>query len=286
MKTNSVKIALIQMEMSDSQQENLARALELVSSAAKKGAQIACLPELFNARYFAQTEDRAAAEKFAESIPGKASEALSECARTNKIVLVAGSVFEKSGTKYYNTAMVFDESGKMLGKYRKTHIPQDECFYEQEYFEKGDSGFKVFDTKYGKIGVLICYDQWYPEAARINTLMGADIIFYPTAIGAVKGIAQAEGDWQKAWENVMRGHAIANGTFVCAANRCGAEGRMEFWGGSFVCDAFGATLKRAGNKEEIVLADADLSLCRNVREGWGFLRNRRPEAYSKITERV
>ena len=273
------------MRMSDSREENLARAIALVSKAAKKGAQIVCLPELFNAPYFAQCKKEGnAAEKLAEGIPGKTTAALSECARKNGVVLVGGSIYEKSGSRLYNTSAVFAQDGKMMGIYRKTHIPQDPMYFEQDYFEKGDTGFKVFDTPFCKIAVLICYDQWFPEAARCAALAGAQVIFYPTAIGTVKGVEQAEGNWQKAWENVMRGHAIANCIPVAAANRIGAEGEMDFWGGSFVCDAFGKTLKRAGKKEQVIIAEIDLQHGKDVAEGWRFFYNRRPETYGAITK--
>ncbi len=284
--TSKIKIGIIQMRMHDEPEKNLSHALDLIAKAAKKGAQIVCLPELFTAKYFAQEKNRNAAAKYAEEMPGKTTAVLSAATRENQVVLVAGSVYEKSRGKMYNTSAVFDERGNMLGTYRKAHIPHDENYWEKEYFEPGDGGFSVFDTAYGKVGVLICYDQWFPEAARIEALMGAEIIFYPTAIGNVKGIERAEGSWQKAWENVMRGHAIANGIFVCAVNRAGREGKITFWGGSFVCDAFGKTLARAGKKEEVLVVEADLDLGRRVKGGWHFLENRRPEIYSALTGKV
>jgi agmatine deiminase len=174
----------------------------------------------------------------------------------------------------------------MLGKYRKIHIPHDENFFEQHYFTPGDLGFNVYKTDSGKIGTLICYDQWFPEAARTLALMGAEMVFYPTAIGLVRGMKQSEGDWQQAWENVMRGHAIANGMVVVAVNRAGNEDQMDFWGGSFVIDAFGKTLARAGCGEEVVMATVDLDHGRRVREGWRFFYNRRPEQYTKIVEEL
>ena len=280
-----VKIGLVQMRMRRSPEKNLAHALALVKEAAAQGAKIVCLPELFNATYFAQARDRAAAQKFAETVPGNTSEALAAAARENKIVLVGGSIYEKDGERLYNTSVVFGEDGAMLGKYRKVHIPHDERYWEKDYFDPGDLGFKVFETPYGKVGVLICYDQWFPEAARAEALMGADIIFYPTAIGNVEGIEQAEGNWQKAWENAMRGHSISNGVFTCGVNRSGKEDKIKFWGGSFVCDAFGTTLMRAGKAEAVLVVEADLDLGRMVKEGWHFLENRRPDAYSKLVEK-
>ena len=281
-----ITIGLVQMAMSPTPEQNLAHALDLISQAAKRGAQIVCLPELFTSQYFPQYENEKheAAKNFAETIPGKTTEALARAAQQNSIVLVGGSIYEKDGSKLYNTSAVFDEKGKMLGKYRKMHVPHDDCFYEENYFSKGDLGFQAFDTKLGKISPLICYDQWFPEAARIAALSGAQIVFYPTAIGTVDGVGQAEGNWQDAWETAMRGHAIANAMVVAAANRVGREGKMEFWGGSFVCDAFGKTLARGGKGEEIVIAQIDSQHSKSVREGWRFFYHRRPDAYSKITE--
>jgi agmatine deiminase len=196
-------------------------------------------------------------------------------------VLVGGSLYEKHGGKAYNTAVVFDELGNALGAYRKVHIPQDPGFYEQDYFTPGRD-YSVFDTRYGKIGVLICFDQWYPEAARANKLLGADFLFYPTAIGTVKGIEQSEGDWQDAWETVQRGHAIANSMVVAVVNRVGVEKDTTFWGGSFVCDQFGKLLGRAGKREQVLVATCDVELGRDIERGWGFLRNRRPLTYRRL----
>ncbi len=286
MKPSQIALGLVQMSMSASADANLGKALSMIAQAAKKGAQVVCLPELFTAPYFAQeAKNRTkAAEKFAEVIPGRIADSLSAAAKDNRIILIGGSIYEKDGKtgKLYNTSCVFDEKGKMLGKYRKMHIPHDECFFEQDYFEKGDLGFRTFDTARGKIAPLICYDQWFPEAARINALAGAEMIFYPTAIATVRGVEQSEGNWQEAWENSMRGHAIANGIVVAAVNRCGNEGKMDFWGGSFVCDAFGKTLARAGNKEEVLIATVDSEHSKSVREGWRFRYNRRPNQYGKL----
>lgn len=282
-----ITLGLVQMKMGAGAQENLAHAISLIGQAAKKGAQIVCLPELFTAPYFAHSAGgkEKAAKEYAEPIPGKITQVLSDAAKTNNIVLVAGSLYEKAGNKFYNTSCVFDADGKMLGIYRKMHIPQDESYFEKDYFAEGDTGFKVFSTKHGKISPLICFDQWFPEAARIVALEGAQIIFYPTAIGIVDGIEQTEGNWQEAWENAMRGHAISNSVVVAGVNRSGKEGKMSFWGGSFVCNAFGKTLARGGKEEEIVIATIDTAHSASVREGWGFFRNRRPDAYGKLTKR-
>ena len=237
-------------------------------------------PELFATRYFPQDKESIVDP---EKIPGPTSEFLSKAAEKNKIVLVGGSIFENAGKKNYNTSLVFDERGKMLGKYRKVHIPEDESFYEQDYFGSGKN-YGTFATIHGKIGTLICFDQWYAEPARINKLLGAEMLFYPTAIGTVSGIEQTEGNWQKAWEAVQRGHAIANSMIVSAVNRTGREGNMKFWGGSFVYDQFGTLLARGGSKEEVLVVECDLSLSKKVEDGWGFLRNRKPQTYTKIVE--
>ena len=281
--SNSVILGLVQMSMVKEPQKNLSKALSNIKKAAKKGAQIVCLSELFTTLYFPQKE-KSDVFNLAEKIPGTTSGALSTAAKENDVILIGGSIFEKDGNKFYNTSMVFDENGKMLGKYRKIHIPYDTGFYEQKYFQQGNLGYKVFDTKYCKIGAMICYDQWYPEAARINSLMGADIVFYPTAIGTMQGVKQTEGSWQEAWENVQRGHAIANGVMVSAVNRVGREGNTTFWGGSFVIDQFGKTLVRGSDKDEILIVKCNLELGKEVKEGWRFFYNRRPNTYKKVLE--
>jgi agmatine deiminase len=266
----------------------LEHAIALVGDAANGGAEAVCLPELFTTPYFPQyrgssPEDMRDSE-WVDTIPGRTTRELSSAAKENAVILVGGSIYELDRGKLYNTSVVFDQRGKQLGRYRKTHIPHDENFYEQHYFEKGDTGFQVFETERGRLSVLICYDQWFPEAARAVALKDAEIVFYPTAIGTSRGIRQKEGSWQQAWEGVMRGHAIANGMVVCGVNRCGREDRMSFWGGSFVCDAFGKTLKRAGRKEGVVICKVDLDHGKEVREGWRFFHNRRPECYGSLVE--
>ncbi|MDO8553362.1 MAG: carbon-nitrogen hydrolase [Candidatus Micrarchaeota archaeon] len=280
------KLGLVQMKMNSSKQENIDNAIRMIAEAAKKGASIVCLPELFNSPYFPQDE-KANINDIVETIPGPTTTVLSKAAKDNKVVLVGGSIYEKDekSGKFYNTTPVFDETGKLLGKYRKVHIPHDPNFYEQNYFEPGDLGFQVFKTRNGKLGTLICYDQWFPEAARINALMGADILFYPTAIGTVKDVEQSEGNWQEAWENVQRGHAIANATVVCTVNRVGTEEKMNFWGGSFVIDQFGKTIVRGSNKEEVLVTEIDLDLGKQIKEGWRFFYNRRPDQYKEITRK-
>ncbi|HUI85857.1 MAG TPA: nitrilase-related carbon-nitrogen hydrolase [Nitrososphaerales archaeon] len=275
-----VTIGLVQMAMTGNQDGNLRRAIGLVGDAAKEGADVVCLPELFVTPYFPQ--HRKSSVKPSE-VPNPVTAALSSAARRHRVVLVGGSVYEKSGKKSFNTSLVFGEGGEALGAYRKVHLPEDPCFYEQDYFDPGVT-YRVFDTSHGRIAVLICYDQWYPEAARAVKLMGADIILYPTAIGTLRGVPQSEGSWQRAWENVQRGHAIANSVVVGAANRVGAEGDLRFWGRSFIFNQFGTTLARAGRTEQVIVAECDLDLAREVEEGWGFLRNRRPATYSRLVK--
>jgi predicted amidohydrolase len=266
--------------MSEARLSNLNKALSFVDEASKGGAEVVCLPELFTSRYFPATRQ---SETQPERIPGSTSRALSESARKNKVRIVGGTIYEKDGRSRFNTCLVFDEKGRTISKYRKVHIPQDEHYFEQDYFNPG-KGYAVARTKKGNIGTLICFDQWYPEAARVNRLMGADILFYPTAIGWVKGIEPVEGDWKQAWEAVQVGHAIANSVVVCAVNRVGIEGDTEFWGGSFVCDQFGKVLFRARPEEGAFLVNCDLGLAKTVEEGWGFMRNRRKRTYIALTK--
>jgi predicted amidohydrolase len=266
--------------MSDDLDANLQKALEGVGEAARSGANVVCLPELFAWRYFPATRN---SHQSPQPIPGPISRALSESARKNDVVLVGGTIFENAGASRYNTCLVFNEEGMTLSKYRKVHIPQDEHYYEQDYFKSG-AGYKVANTRKGRVGTLICFDQWYPEAARVNRLMGAEMLFYPTAIGWVKGIEPVEGDWRQAWESVQVGHAIANSVVVCAVNRVGVEGNTSFWGGSFVCDQFGKVLFRAGEEEGVFSVDCNLGLAKTVEDGWGFMHNRKKKTYSAITE--
>ncbi len=258
---------------------------EKIVQAAKQGAQIICLQELYRTRYFPQHEG-IDAQALAESIPGASTDLFSPIAKKYGAVIIA-PLFEKGDNgKFYNTAAVIGTDGNLIGKYRKIHIPQDPYFYEKNYFSQGQDSYKVYETPYGKIGVLICYDQWFPEAARISTLQGAEIIFYPTAIGYVKGYTSADGDWHDAWRTVQRAHAIANGVHVAAVNRVGEEDELEFWGGSFVCDAFGKVLAEASTTDkETLLVRVNLNMNRMIQDGWGFLRNRRPDTYEPITHK-
>lgn len=276
--SRQLKIGLVQMAMGPVAEKNREHAAMMVAQAASKGAEVICLPELFTSPYFCASPEPNF--EYAEPIPGPTSMLLQDLARKHKVWLFGGSIHEKSGDKFFNTTIVCAPTGDVMGIYRKTHIPHDDSFYEKHFFAPGDTGFKVFSHEGTNIGTLICYDQWYPEAARANALLGADIVFYPTAIGTVDGVVQQEGDWQQAWENVQRGHAIANGMVVAAVNRVGKEGEMKFWGGSFICDAFGKTLARAGDAEEVVVAAVDIDHGKFVKEGWRFFYNRRPETYT------
>ncbi len=274
-------IGLIQTSTHADQKIHLKNTRNLVQEAAKKGAQIICLQELFRTPYFPQYEDRAK-DDYAETIPGISTDAFQQIARKYQVVVIV-PVFEKKNHQYFNSAAVIDADGQLLETYHKIHIPQDPFFYEKNYFAPGSS-YRVYKTRYASFAVLICYDQWFPEAARIVSLMGAEIIFYPTAIGTIVGRACQEGDWHDAWETVMRGHAIANAVPVAAVNRVGIEDRVHFWGQSFVCDAFGKVLQRASaDREEIVLQTLDLSQNQRIRDGWGFFSNRRPDTYQTLT---
>ena len=261
-------------------------ALSNTEDAAKKGAKIICLPELYRTRYFPQDEKQKVTE-LAESIPGESTEAFSKLARKRKVTVII-PLFEKDRNgKFYNTAVTIGPDGKFLGSYRKIHVPHDPFFYEKSYFEPGNQGYQVYNTPFACIGVLICYDQWFPEPARISALKGANIIFYPTAIGNIKNYSSPDGDWFDAWKTVQRGHAIANGVHVAAVNRIGEEGELKFWGGSFVCDSFGKVLKEASSeKEEVLVVKLDLTKNKRIQEGWGFLQNRRPETYHPLVEKT
>lgn len=283
-KRRIVTVALIQTTVSEDITANMEKTAAKVEEAAKMGAQIICLQELYRTRYFPQ-EEKIDADKWAETIPGESTKTFSAIAKKMGVVIIAPLFERASNGKLYNSAAVIDADGETLGVYRKVHVPHDPMFYEKNYFEEGDTGYCVVQTRYARIGVLICYDQWFPEAARINTLMGAEIIFYPTAIGYIKDYTSPDGDWHDAWKTVQRGHAIANGVHVAAVNRVGEEDQLEFWGGSFVCDSFGTVLKEASDKtEEVLVAKVDLCKNREIQEGWGFLKNRRPDTYTKLTE--
>ncbi len=283
-------VGLIQMSCSLDPNENLARAESLVREAAGRGAQIICLQELFRSQYFCREEN---AELFAlaEPIPGPSTEAFSKLARELKVVIVAPLFERRAAGLYHNTAAVIDADGSLLGLYRKMHIPDDPLYYEKFYFTPGDLGFPNFDTRYGRIGVLVCWDQWYPEGARLSSLRGANILFYPTAIGWHPCEKKQHGARQlDAWRTIQRSHAIANGIFVAAVNRVGFEGPpdngLEFWGSSFVTDPFGQLLAEASaSREETLVVECDPQQMEEVRRNWPFLRDRRIDAYSPILER-
>ena len=295
-------VALIQMSCGPEPRENMAKALDRVAEAVRKGAHVVCLPELFQTQYFCQREEHAFFD-LAEPIPGPATERLSAAAKQNKVVLVA-SLFEKRAPGvYHNTAAIFDgkrdSSDTLVGIYRKMHIPDDPLYYEKFYFTPGDLGYRALDTSAGKIGTLVCWDQWYPEGARLTALQGASILFYPTAIGwhpdekAEFGVAQHD-----AWRTIQRAHAIANGVYVGVVNRVGHESGnirgnsapgkgLEFWGGSFLADPFGRVIAEASHdKEEILIGEVDLKLIEETRRNWPFLRDRRIDSYAPITQRM
>ncbi|MBI5875979.1 MAG: carbon-nitrogen hydrolase [Deltaproteobacteria bacterium] len=277
-----VSIGLIQTAVTKNISENIQKTVEFVRKAAGQGAQIICLQELFSTIYFPQHE-RLDASGFAETIPGNTVNLFSQLAKELGIVIIVPLYEKAKDGSYYNTAVVIDADGELLGSYRKIHIPFDKLFYEKNYFKDGNLGYQVYKTKFAAIAVLICYDQWMPEAARIATLMGAEIIFYPTAIGWIKGHTSKDGDWHNAWETVQRGHAIANGIHVAAINRVGEEEQLQFWGSSFVSDAFGKVIKKASSdKEEALVVKVDLGMNKMIRDGWGFLNNRRPDTYQPI----
>ncbi len=281
-----VTLALVQMRCDAGRDDNLARALRGVAEVAARGAEVVVLPELFAGPYFCQRPDDRAAFALAEPIPGPTTHALSEAARRLGIVLVGGSVFERAADgRYFNTASVFGADGRRLGDYRKTHIPEDVLYHEQHYFAPGDTGVRVFDTPHGKIAPLICYDQWYPEAARLATLKGAELLVYPTAIGVIDETVETNitGDWEQMWRAAQVGHAAVNNVFVAAVNRVGREGAITFWGGSFVADPSGAVIAKAGAGEEVVVARCDLARVPALRKAWRFLENRRPDVYGGLT---
>jgi N-carbamoylputrescine amidase len=286
------KVGLVQMSMSADPSENLEKAAARVEEAATKGAEVVCLPELFRSPYFCQREDQALFE-LAETVPGPSTERLSEVARRAGVAVVV-PIFEKRAPGlYHNSAVILDADGRTAGMYRKMHIPDDPAFYEKFYFAPGDLGFQAVETRFGKVGALICWDQWYPEGARITALKGASILVYPTAIGWHPHEKERHGVAQRdAWRTVQRGHAIANGCFVAAVNRVGHEpgppgqAGLQFWGTSFLCDPFGVVLAEAStDREEILVGEVDLARIEEVRRGWPFLRDRRIDAYGGLDKR-
>ncbi|MEN9371349.1 MAG: hypothetical protein RLZZ64_424 [Bacteroidota bacterium] len=285
---SKVKVGLVQMSCSGDAKSNMDKAIAGIKDAAAKGANIVCLQELFTSLYFCDVEDYENF-KLAEPIPGPSTDTLSAVAKEAGVVVIA-SLFEKRAQGlYHNTTAVLDADGTYLGKYRKMHIPDDPAYFEKFYFTPGDLGYKIFDTKYGKIGVLICWDQWYPEAARLTALMGAEILFYPTAIGWATSQDEATNTEQyNAWQTIQRSHAVANGVHVVSVNRVGFEqnGAMKFWGGSFVANPFGSLIVKATHdQEEVIVTELDLSKTDSYRTHWPFMRDRRIDSYGDIVKR-
>jgi N-carbamoylputrescine amidase len=290
--TKNFTVGLVQMSASPSPDENLEKAASKVEEAARAGAQVICLPELFRSQYFCQKED---ADLFdlAETVPGPTTEALSRVAREHRVTVVAPIFERRAAGLYHNSAVIINSAGDVAGIYRKMHIPDDPAYYEKFYFTPGDLGFRTFDVGVGQIGTLICWDQWYPEGARLTALRGANVLFYPTAIGWHPREKEQYGAEQRdAWQTIQRGHAIANGVYVAAVNRvghevpCEGEPGVEFWGTSFLCDPFGVVVAEASiDKEEILIGEIDTRRIEEVRRNWPFLRDRRIDAYVGIDRR-
>jgi N-carbamoylputrescine amidase len=296
-KTRKYNVGLVQMCMGPDPEANFASAVERIREAARLGANIVCLPELFRTQYFCQREELALFD-LSEEIPGSSTARLAEVAREARVVVIASLFERRAPGLYHNTAVTLNADGTIAGVYRKMHIPDDPLYFEKYYFAPGDLGFQAVDTAFGRVGTLVCWDQWYPEAARLTALQGAEVLFYPTAIGwhpaekAEFGAAQVE-----AWQTIQRSHAIANGVYVASVNRVGVEHGdvlgncasgpgIEFWGGSFLADPFGRVIAQASHdKEEILMGEIDLGLIEETRRNWPFLRDRRIDAYAPITKR-
>jgi len=281
-----INVGMIQSVATPSLEKNLTRTVQRCYLAAEQGAQIICTQELFRSFYPCREENPDFFD-WAETIPGPSTEALSEVAREKEVVIIASLFERRTQGLYHNTAAVIDADGSLLGTYRKMHIPDDPGYYEKFYFTPGDQGFKAFQTQYAKIGVLICWDQWFPEAARLTALQGAEILFYPTAIGwAAKEKLEIRQAQHNAWETIQRAHAIANGVFVVSVNRAGIEGHTEFWGQSFVSDPFGEIIEKTSpDEEEIITVACDVSEIETTRRNWPFLRDRRVENYAGLDQR-
>ena len=288
----SFRVGLVQMAMSPRPEENVARAVARVREAAALGAQVVCLPEMYRTPYFCQKEDHASFA-LAEEVPGPSTEALGRAARDANVAVVVPIFERRAPGVFHNSAVILDADGRVAGLYRKMHIPDDPLFYEKFYFAPGDLGFRAFDVAAGRIGTLICWDQWYPEAARLTALRGAAVLFYPTAIGWHPSEKAEHGtDQRAAWQTIQRSHAIANGVYVAAVNRVGHEvppeggDGLEFWGGSFLADPFGVVVAEASSdREEILVGEVSLPRIEEVRTHWPFLRDRRVDAYAPITAR-
>ncbi|MCB2153351.1 carbon-nitrogen hydrolase [bacterium] len=281
-----VILGLVQMACSDNAEENVDKAIAKIREAANDGAQVVCTQELFRSPYPCQSEDH---DFFAlaEPLPGPTTDRIAAVAKEKGISIVSSHFERRAAGVYHNTAVIFEATGEVLGLYRKMHIPDDPNYYEKFYFAPGDLGFRAWDTKFARLGALVCWDQWYPEAARLTALRGAEILFYPTAIGWLLEEKEKYGEVQHdSWETIQRGHAIANGLYVAAVNRVGIEGNIQFWGQSFVADPQGRIIARAdAEKEENLIVEVDLARCERVRQHWPFLRDRRIDAYGDITKR-
>ena len=292
MQSSPFAVGLVQMSASSDPESNLGKAVSFVEQTARLGAQVVCLPELFRSQYFCQKED-ASFFDLAESIPGPSTDALGAIAREKQLTIIAPVFERRAAGLYHNSAAVIGEDGKIAGVYRKMHIPDDPAYYEKFYFTPGDVGFRAFDTAVGRVGALICWDQWYPEGARLTALRGANVLFYPTAIGWHPHEKEAHGAAQRdAWKTIQRSHAIANGVYVAAVNRVGHEkpdadaAGIEFWGTSFLCDPFGVVIAEGStDREEVLVAEVDPRRIEEVRRNWPFLRDRRIDAYDGMTQR-
>jgi len=280
---SKVSVGLVQMACSPDASKNLEKAVDSIRAAAKQGAQIICLPELFLTQYFCQTEDP---DNFslAEPLPGPTSTTLSNLAKELHVVLIVPLFEKRTQGIYHNTAIVIDADGSIAGTYRKMHIPDDPCFFEKFYFTPGDTGFKSFSTRYGKVGVLICWDQWFPEAARLTALSGAQFLFYPTAIGYHDEDAKVSQQQISAWETIQKSHAISNGVFLASVNRVGRENALTFWGKSFICNPFGEVIGQAEDEPQILIAKCPLLEIESTRQNWPFLRDRRVDAYQGLSK--
>ena len=280
---STITVGLVQMACSPDADKNLQCAMDSIRTATKKGAQIICLPELFLTQYFCQTEDTRNFS-LAEPLPGPTSDTFSKLAKELEVVLIVPLFEKRTQGIYHNTAIVIDADGSVAGTYRKMHIPDDPCFFEKFYFTPGDTGFKSFSTRFGKIGVLICWDQWFPEAARLTCLSGAQFLFYPTAIGYQDEDAKESIQQITAWETIQRSHAISNGVFLGSVNRVGRENALTFWGRSFICNPFGKVIGQAENEPQILIAQCSLPEIESVRQNWPFLRDRRVDAYQGLSK--
>jgi len=286
MSKSEVRVGLVQMTCVESPAENLSRSIVKIRECAADGAQVICLQEVFNTQYPCQTEDHAGFD-LAETIPGPTTTELQKVAKDLGVVIVVPIFEKRAHGLYHNSAVVLDADGSFAGLYRKMHIPDDPLYYEKFYFTPGDLGFLAFQTKFAKVGVCICWDQWYPEAARLTAMQGAELLFYPTAIGWIPGEREVYGASQySAWQTMMRSHAIANGLFVGAPNRVGIEGEIQFWGGSFLADPYGNVLTQATHDGEAnTIVNCDLSLINTARTHWPFFRDRRIDAFGDLQKR-